>query len=457
MAAMARVLVADDEPRLGRLVAEMLELDGHVVTRVEGGRTAVIELGFRPFDVVLTDLKMPDVDGMAVLAAARETDPRPDVIVMTAFGTTDAAVTAMRDGAADYLTKPFAMDELRMRVRRLTEARTAEARSARLVESLTPRLIAESEKMQTVLRAVHQVARTDATVLLLGESGTGKSQLARYLHYMSSRSSCPMIEVHCSALSETLLESELFGHERGAFTGAQERKVGHLAAAESGTLFLDEIGEITPSTQVKLLRFLQDRSFVPVGSTQARKVDVRVVAATNRDLAAAIQTGAFREDFYFRLNVFAVEVPPLRARREDILPLADRFLELRGLPPAKLTEAARRKMLSYSWPGNIRELENALERALILAGPDDIGPGLFDLASPMSRAQGPTASALLKEGFSLDAFERELLQVALERTQGNKSAAARLLGISRRRLYSRLETLDEGPQDKDDPQKDDPQ
>jgi two-component system, NtrC family, response regulator HydG len=451
MNAMARVLVADDEPRLGRLVAEMLELDGHVVTRVETGRDAVVELGLHRFDVVLTDLKMPDVDGMAVLAAARGSDPPPDVILMTAFGTTDAAVAAMREGAADYLTKPFAMDELRMRVRRLSEARTTQARNARLVESLTPRLIAESDRMQAVLQAVHQVARTDATVLLLGESGTGKSQLARYLHYSSRRSSCPMVEVHCSALSETLLESELFGHERGAFTGAQERKAGHLAAAESGTLFLDEIGEITPSIQVKLLRFLQDRSFVPVGSTQARKVDVRIVAATNRDLTAAIQTGAFREDFYFRLNVFAIEVPPLRARREDVLPLADRFLEIRGLPPTKLAEAARQKMLSYAWPGNIRELENALERALILAGPDEIGPALFALASPMSRTQVPTASSLLKDGFSLDAFEQELLQVALERTQGNKSAAARLLGISRRRLYSRLETLDEGLPDKDDP------
>ena len=392
MKPMARVLVVDDEPKLGRLVAEMLELDGHAITRVEGGRAALVELGSRPFDIVLTDLKMPDVDGMAVLSAARGREPPPDVILMTAFGTADAAVAAMKAGAADYLTKPFAMDELRMRVRRLADARKTATRSARLVENLTPRLVAESEKMRAVLRAVHQVAGTEATVLLLGESGTGKSQLARYLHYQSPRASGPMIEVHCSALPETLLESELFGHERGAFTGAQERKSGHLAAAESGTLFLDEIGEVTQSTQVKLLRFLQDRSFVPVGSTQARKVDVRVVAATNRDLATAVQTGAFREDFYFRLNVFAVEVPPLRERRDDILPLCDRFLEARGLPPAKLNDAARQKMLSYAWPGNIRELENALERALILAGADEIGPALFALASPMSRAQGPTAA-----------------------------------------------------------------
>jgi len=449
---MARLLVVDDEPKLGRLVAEMLELDGHAVTRVEGGRAALVELGARPFDVVLTDLKMPDVDGMAVLGAARERSPVPEVIVMTAFGSTEEAVAAMKAGAADYLAKPFVMDELRLRVRRLAAARTAEARSARLVERLTPSLVAESEKMRAVLRAADQVAGTEATVLLLGESGTGKSQVARYIHYQSRRAGGPLVEVHCSALPETLLESELFGHERGAFTGAEGRKAGHLAAAEGGTLFLDEIGEVTTSTQVKLLRFLQDRSFIPVGSTQGRKVDARVVAATNRNLAAAVKEGAFREDFYFRLNVFAIEVPPLRERRADILPLADRFLGRLGLPAAKLTDAARHKLEGYSWPGNVRELENALERALILAGADEVGPGLLALTSPLARDAGGLAgqaAALLVDGFNLDGFERELLHAALERTGGNKSAAARLLGITRRRLYSRLESLGE-PGDSDE-------
>jgi DNA-binding NtrC family response regulator len=451
MKPMARVLVADDEPKLGRLVAEMLELDGHAVTRVDGGRAALVELGARPFDVVVTDLKMPEVDGMAVLAAARERAPAPEVVVMTAFGTTEEAVAAMKAGAADYLTKPFVMDELRLRVRRLAAARSAEATSARLVERLTPSLVAESEKMRAVLRAAHQVAATEATVLLLGESGTGKSQVARYIHYQSARAAGPLVEVHCSALPETLLESELFGHERGAFTGADQRKAGHLASAEHGTLFLDEIGEISAATQVKLLRFLQERSFVPLGSTQSRKVDVRIVAATNRDLAAAVKAGAFREDVYFRLNVFAVEVPPLRERRDDILPLADRFLGGHGLPPAKLAEAARRKLVAYDWPGNVRELENALERALILAGPDEIGPGLLALAAPRAReGAGGDAAALLGDGFNLDSFERDLLRAALERTGGNKSAAARLLGITRRRLYSRLDSLRESPATDDD-------
>jgi DNA-binding NtrC family response regulator len=441
----ARVLVVDDEPKLGRLLTEMLELDGHAVVRVEEGRAALAELGKRPIDVVVTDLKMPDVDGMAVLREARARAGGPDVVMMTAFESTDAAVNAMKAGAADYLTKPFAMEELRMRVRRLAEAREARTRGDRLVERLTPSLIAESDKMRAVLRLADQVATTDASVLLLGETGTGKSQVARYIHFRSARAARPLVEVHCAALPESLLESELFGHERGAFTGAVERKPGHLSGADHGTLFLDEIGELTLSTQVKLLRFLQDRSFVPVGATQARAVDVRVVSATNRHLEDAVREGRFREDFYYRLNVFAIAVPPLRERREDVLALAERQLERRGLPPEKLGKAARDKLVAHAWPGNVRELENAIERALILAGADEIGPGLLALGQPLARGEANRAAALLTEGFNLDVFEQELLRAALERTGGNKSAAARLLGITRRRLYSRLESLGQGP------------
>jgi DNA-binding NtrC family response regulator len=441
----ARVLVVDDEPKLGKLVTEMLELDGHSVVRVEGGRAALVELGARPIDVVVTDLKMPEVDGMAVLREARSRPGGPDVVMMTAFGSTDAAIAAMKAGAADYLTKPFAMDELRLRVRRLADAREARTRGDRLVERLTPSLVAESDKMRVVLRLADQVATTDASVLLLGETGTGKSQIARYIHFQSARAARPLVEVHCAALPEPLLESELFGHERGAFTGAVDRKAGHLAGADRGTLFLDEIGELTQSTQVKLLRFLQDRSFVPVGSTQTRTVDVRVISATNRDLEAAVREGAFREDFYYRLNVFAIAVPPLRERREDVLALAERLLERRGLPPEKLGKAAREKLVAHAWPGNVRELENALERALILAGSEEIGAGLLALGQPFARGEAGRAAALLTEGFNLDAFEQDLLRAALERTGGNKSAAARLLGITRRRLYSRLQSLGEEP------------
>jgi len=436
---MARVLVADDERKLGLLVAEALELDGHEALRVQGGREALAQLQAGRFDVVVTDLRMPEVDGLAVLQAARALPAPPEVVLMTAFATAESAVAAMKSGAADYLVKPFAMDELRLRVRRLAAQREAERRSERLLQRLVPDLVAESAGMKGALAAAEQVAATDATVLLLGESGTGKSQLARYIHFRSRRAGAPLVEVHSAALPETLLESELFGHEKGAFTGAAERKAGHLAAAEGGTLFLDEIGEVSPGLQVKLLRFLQDRSFVPVGSTEVRKVDARVVAATNRDLGAAVAAGEFREDLFYRLNVFAVQVPPLRERREDILALADRFLILRGVPPEKISRAARERLQAHAWPGNVRELENALERALILAGEGEIAPE--HVSSPAIVRGRSRAADVLTEGFDLDAFERELIYAALERAGGNKAAAARMLGITRRRLYSRLEAL----------------
>ncbi len=444
---MARVLVADDEPKLGKFVAQMLELDGHEVIRVGAGHEAVARLGDSQFDVVVTDLRMPEVDGLAVLRAARRRTPPPEVILMTAYGTAESAVEAMKAGAADYVTKPFSMDELRLRVKRLAAQRTAEVRSERLIERLTPDLVAESAAMKAALAAARQVAATDATVLLLGESGTGKSQLARYIHYQSARAAAPLVEVHCSALPETLLEGELFGYEKGAFTGATQRKPGHLAAADGGTLFLDEIGEITPATQVKLLRFLQERSFVPLGSTKVQTVDVRVVSATNRDLAEAVKGGTFREDFYYRLNVFATQVPPLRERREDVLPIAERFLASRGLPAEKLSPEARERLLRHSWPGNVRELENALERALILAGDADIRPEHIT-AGAGGTAPTRSPAELLGEDFNLDAFEREIIYAALERAGGNKTHAARLLGVTRRRLYSLLASLEAAVRDR---------
>src|SRR5216684_869558 len=432
---MARILVVDDEPKLGKVVSEALALDGHAVTRAGGGAAALAELGKDPFEIVVTDLRMPDVDGLGVLQAARARNPPAEVILMTAHASAESAVAAMKEGAADYLTKPFAIDELRLRVQRLVDQRAAQRKADR---------VAESAAMKEVLSAARRVASTDASVLLLGESGTGKNQLARLLHYSSRRAAARLVEVHCAALPEALLESELFGHEKGAFTGAHERKSGHLAAADAGTLFLDEIGEVTPATQVKLLRFLQEREFVPVGSTQARKVDVRVVAATNRDLEAAVKAGTFREDFYYRLNVFAIHVPPLRDRREDILPLAERFLASRGVPGSKLSTAARERLHEHAWPGNVRELENALERALILAGDENMGAehlGRLGRAPGQVEAGGLRAADLLREGFNLDEFERELIEAAIERAGGNKAAAARQLGITRRRLYSTLQSL----------------
>jgi DNA-binding NtrC family response regulator len=435
----SRVLVADDEPKLGKLVAEALAGAGHTIKRVGSGREALVELAAAAWDVVVTDLKMPEVDGMKVLAAARATTPPSDVVLMTAYASAESAVAAMKAGAADYLIKPFSLDELRLKVSRLGEQRRAGKANAQLLDRLAPTLVARSPAMCAVLEAARKAAATDASVLLLGESGTGKSQLARFIHFSSPRAGGPLVELHCSALPESLLESELFGHVRGAFTGADRPRTGHLEGADGGTLFLDEIGELPSSTQVKLLRFLQEREFSPVGTAETRKVEVRVIAATNRDLTAAVKAGAFREDFFYRLNVFGLTVPPLRERREDIGALIDSFLEARGLPLDKVTPEARARLQGLPWPGNVRELFNTLERALLLAGEEPVGKGWIESA-PQTRA-GPTADALLVEGFNLDAFERELVAAALARAGGNKSAAARLLGVTRRTLYSRLASL----------------
>ncbi len=434
-----RVLVADDEPKLGKLVAEALAGAGHTVKLVGSGRQALVELATSGWDMVVTDLKMPEVDGMQVLAAARATSPPTEVVLMTAYASAESAVAAMKAGAADYLIKPFSFDELRLRVARLADQRRAQKVNAQLLERLAPTLVARSPAMGAVLVAARKAAATEASVLLLGESGTGKSQLARFIHFSSPRAGGPLVELHCSALPESLLESELFGHVRGAFTGADRARTGHLEGADGGTLFLDEIGELSLSTQVKLLRFLQEREFSPLGSSETRKVNVRIVAATNRDLTAAVKAGAFREDFFYRLNVFGLTVPALRGRREDIAALINSFLEARGLPLEKVTVEARERLAGLSWPGNVRELFNTLERALLLAGEEPVGKAWIEPA-PQTRS-GPTADALLVEGFNLEAFERDLVAAALSRAGGNKSAAARLLGVTRRTLYSRLASL----------------
>ena len=300
-------------------------------------------------------------------------------------------------------------------------------------------LVAESFSMREVFAVLELAAASEVTVLVQGETGTGKELVARAIHEASARRGKPFVAIDCGALPESLLESELFGHVRGAFTGADRPRVGHLETADGGTLFLDEIGELPSATQIKLLRFLQEREFSPVGSAETRKVDVRVVAATNRDLTTAVKSGAFREDFFYRLNVLGLTVPPLRERREDIGALIDSFLDARGLPADKVTAPSRRRLEELPWPGNVRELFNTLERALLLAGDEPVGPGWLEPAPP-SRS-GQSADSLLVEGFNLDALERDLVAAALARAGGNKSAAARLLGVTRRRLYSRLATL----------------
>jgi DNA-binding NtrC family response regulator len=447
----AKILIVDDEAKLARMLAQMLEDEGWEIERAPGGRAAVERLERERFDVVVTDLKMPDVDGLAVLRAAKRNSPATEVVLMTAFATVETAIQAMREGAAEYLTKPFSMDEFRLRVQRLVGQR-ALAGKARALEARLgggthfEGIIGRSARMREVLEQVAQVAATDATVLLEGASGTGKTLIARAIHYHSARADGPLGEVHCAALPETLLESELFGHEKGAFTGAVDTKIGHVEAAAKGTLFLDEIGEIAPTVQVKLLRFLQDREFLRVGGTQRRKVDVRIIAATNRDLPAAVKEGSFREDFYYRLNVFPIRVPSLCERAEDIPELVAHALRKRGDDPARLTAEALEVLSRYPWPGNIRELENVIERAAIVAGKERIGvPQL-----PRALVEGaPTATpdTLLRPGFSLDLLERDVIQQALARSRGNKTKAAKLLGITRRRLYSRLKSMEAADSD----------
>ena len=452
---MARILVVDDEPKLGRVIVEMLEGAGHDVTRAGGGREALPRLAAGDLDIVLTDLRMPDVDGMAVLRETRKVSPHTDVVIMTAHATADNAVEAMKQGALDYLTKPFAMDELRLRIGRIADARAASARAIALARRLDDRdgfgrIVAESAKMKAVVAQAQRVAQTDETVLLLGESGTGKSMLARAIHQGSKRASGPLVEVHAAALPESLVEGELFGREKGAYTGATEAKAGHAETASGGTLFLDEIGELPAATQVKLLRLLQDRTFTRLGSTQARKADVRIVAATNRDLEAAVRASTFREDLYYRLAVFPIVVPPLRERPEDIPATTHALLAARGLGHDRITPDALAALAAHSWPGNVRELENALTRALVLAGPDPIAVEHLPAFGRAADVAANTLDALLVPGFSLDSLERDLIQTALVKAGGNKAAAARLLGITRRRLYSRLESLGQKPGDGDD-------
>jgi len=450
---MARILIVDDEPKLGRVLAEMLEGAGHDVAHVTGGRDAITRIEGGGLDVVLTDLRMPGADGMVVLRATRRSSPSTDVVLMTAHATVQNAIEAMKEGAAEYLIKPFAMEELRLRIAKIVERRALSARADALARRLDARdgfgrIIADSAKMRALVAQAKQVAATNETVLLLGESGTGKSLIARAIHHASRRADGPLVEVHAAALPESLVEGELFGRDKGAYTGATEAKPGHAEVASGGTLFLDEIGELPMATQVKLLRLLQDRTFSRLGSTQLRKADLRIIAATNRDLAAAVKAGTFREDLYYRLAVFPIIVPPLRERPEDIRATALALLAARGLGPERITALALDALAAHAWPGNVRELENAITRAIVLAGAEQIS--VEHLPQVLSGRAAPASGLedLLVPGFSLDAIERALIEHALVKAGGNKAAAARLLGITRRRLYSRLESL--GQKDSDD-------
>jgi two-component system response regulator FlrC len=445
----ARILLADDEPGIREFLSDVLTDDGHEVVQAADGEQAARLLDGQRFDLLVTDLKMPRLGGMELLRKVRAEQPEVEVIVLTAHGTVDTAVAAMKLGAFDYLQKPIGSpEELSLLVSRALERRSlldARERSAPIVPPIEPRLGYGDPAMQKVVEAIEKVAPTQATVLLLGESGTGKEVAARAIHELSERRDRPFMAVNCAALAETLLESELFGHEKGAFTGASERRRGRIELAEGGTFFLDEVAELKPELQAKLLRVLQERKFERVGGSRSIDADVRWIAATNRDLRAMMDEGRFREDLYHRLAVFPIRLPPLRERPGDILPLARTLLtriarEL-GRKPLTLSPDAEKKLVSSRWPGNVRELANALERATILADGTRIEAEhiwIEAVASPPSAASSADRSSSMNDIKSLADLERDAIERTLRAVGGNRRRAAEILGIGERTLYDKL-------------------
>ncbi|MFN3322204.1 MAG: sigma-54-dependent transcriptional regulator [Bryobacteraceae bacterium] len=444
----SRVLVIEDEIKLRRVIELQLQSAGFEVDQA-GSAEEGLRLIDRA-DLVITDLRLPGMDGLELLALIRRQNSTVPVIVMTAFGTVENAVEAMKSGAADFLLKPFSLDHLMTVVNKALEVRALRDENRELREQLGHRyqfdnIIGRSAAMQEIFATVMRVAPTRATVLLAGESGVGKDLIARAIHHHSPRCDRPFVKINCTAIPENLMESELFGYEKGAFTGATTSKPGKFEQADTGTVFLDEIGDVPPSVQVKLLRVLQEREFERLGSNKTLQIDVRVLAATNADLRAALEQGTFREDLYYRLNVMPINIPPLRARTEDIPALAGHFVRKHApeLNPCvtEITPAAVQKLLEYPWPGNVRELENVIERSLVLCGSTrlDAGDIKLDLARPARAAAGdPT---FLPEGVSLDEHEQAIIREALRRANGNKSQAARLLGLTRNALRYRLSQM----------------
>ena len=446
-----RILVVDDEVNARTALAELLRDEGY---DVETAADAFKALGkyesFTPH-VVVTDLKMPGMDGIELVKKIRSNEDPAAVVVMTAFGAVSSAVEAMRAGAAEYLTKPLNFDELLVVLDKVFEQQALRRETRQLRQRVRDRvapnnMIGASPPMQRVFEVVDQVAPSKATVLITGESGTGKELVANALHQRSPRSGGPFVKLHCAALAESLLESELFGHEKGSFTGAVNRKDGRFQIADGGTLFLDEIGEISPSIQVKLLRFLQEHEFERVGGNQTIRVDVRVIAATNRDLADLVAKGKFREDLYYRLNVVSLEMPPLRDRRTDIPALAKFFLDRYTKENAKTIEGftpdALERLVSYDWPGNVRELENAIERAVVLCNTPTVEAR--HLPASVQPRMAPAGMPVIP-GATMAEIERYAILETLKTTGGSTSRAAEMLGISVRTIQYRLHQYNEAP------------
>jgi two-component system response regulator PilR (NtrC family) len=465
-AAKPRILVVDDELSMRDMLRIVLRRDGYDVVLADSGRQALELLQREPFDLLLSDIRMPDINGVDVLRAAKDINTNIVAFMMTAFASTDTAVEAMRLGAVDYFTKPFSMDELRLKVRRHLEASRLKQENVLLKRELNSRhafsnIIGRSEAMLAVFRMIETIAKTNSTVLITGESGTGKDLVARAVHYNSQRREHPFVALNCGAVPETLLESELFGHMRGSFTGADQNKKGLIEVAERGTIFLDEIGETNASMQVKLLRVLQDRRFRRLGATEEVQADIRVIAATNQDLQKMVADGRFREDLFYRINVIGIHLPALRERPEDIGLLAEHFLVKYATQMEKpirgISHEAHDLLSAYGWPGNVRELENAIERAVALEQTPVVLPESLPVSVRPSRGGMPAVPRsslvdgesrsgplpVLDEGFDLEArgeeFYRHYIALALERAGGVQTKAAEMLGMSFRsfRYYAK--------------------
>jgi len=450
-----KIMVIDDEPLMRITVRDALMAEGYKVVTAETGEKGLEILGEERVDILLTDLKLPDKDGIQILREVKALNQETEVILMTAYGTIDSAVMAMKEGACDYLTKPFSLDELLLLVKRLFRMKELEEENLSLRKRVEERyglegLVGKSGPMLRIYELIETVARTDATVLIQGESGTGKELAANAIHLQSPRKNAPFIKVNCAALPETLLETELFGHEKGAFTGALRQRKGRFESAHRGTLFLDEIGDLPLSVQVKLLRVLQERQFERVGGNETISVDVRLICATLKDLKEGIQKGVFREDLYYRLNVVPLVLPPLRERQEDILLLTDHFIEKisrkMGKEITAISEEAKTLLMKYTFPGNIRELENMLERAVALIKgtviqaqdlPDEICGRSNPVTMICERIRGSKPL-----GQAVNLFEKEYIQSVLAKTKGKKGQAAEVLGISRKSLWEKIKGLE---------------
>jgi DNA-binding NtrC family response regulator len=451
----ATLLVADDDPVARDLLAEVLTRDGYRVLAAGGGEACLALAAQQPVDLALVDLRMPDLDGLEVLRRLTALRPEVPVLILTAFGSVDTAIEAIRAGAYDYLSKPFRMEEIKLVVRRTLEAQRLLRENRQYRQELRERhrvenLVGQSQQMVEIYKLIARVAGLDTTVLIQGETGTGKALVARAIHYASPRADRPFVVVDCAALPEALFESELFGHERGAFTGAVTTRRGLLETASGGTCLLDEVGELSLPLQAKLLRAIQERTIRRVGGNESLAIGVRFLAATNRDLRKRVEEGQFREDLYFRLNVVTIAVPPLRERPEDIPLLAQHFLQAYAADAHKPVRRFARETLellqSYAWPGNVRELEHAIERAVALASTELLLPADFPLDL---RGQRPSGPSLPRPGMTLEEVKRWYVDTVLAETGGNKVRAADALGIDRRTLYRMLdratEAGDDGP------------